>query len=457
MMVWRPDVSATDGPIYRAICSRLAADVASGVLQPGERLPPQRELARLLGVDLTTVTRALTEAAAAGLVVSEGRRGTFVRVPPQQDDVEAASGGAASGMNMPPEPGDGSLRARFSEGMAAILTERNPPLHYQPAGGTLAQREAVAGFFSHLIPGTSADQCIVTAGSQHALYALLSMLTRPGDCVAVGCLAYPGLIAAARRLGIKLVPLAMDAGGIDPDALDAAARRHRLTALYVVPTNDNPTTATLPTSRRVAIAKLAREHGFTIIEDDAYGRLPLQPLPPIASHAPECTWHIATAAKLLSPSLRVGFVRAPTVRLALALAAEAQVTSGMAPPLNAMLVSRWLADGTFLRLLASIRAEAQVRMAEAASLLAAWQPRFHPEGYHLWLPLEDAGAADAIALRAVSAGLPAVAGSAFAVADPAGHAGLRISLGGSSSRARVRREIQRLDALLAQTVQSTII
>lgn len=456
-MVWRPDVSAADGPIYRAICSRLAADVAGGVLQPGERLPPQRELARSLGVDLTTVTRALAEAAAAGLVVSEGRRGTFVRVPPQPDDAEAASGEAASGMNMPPEPEDGSLRMRYAEGMAALLKETNPPLHYQPVGGTSAQRGAVAAFLSHLIPGTLADQCIVAAGSQHALYALLSMLAGPGDRVAVGRLAYPGFSAAARRLGIRLVPLAMDDDGIDPDALEAAAKRERLTALYVVPTNDNPTTATLPAPRRIAIARLARQHGFSIIEDDAYGRLPLQPLPPIASYAPERTWHIATASKLLSPSLRLGFVRAPTVRLAFGLAAEAQITSGMAPPLNAMLVSRWLADGTFLRLLASIRAEAQARMEEAGRLLAAWKPRFHAEGYHLWLPLEDSAAADAVALQAVSAGLPAVAGSAFAVADPAGHAGVRISLGGSSSRARVRREIQRLDALLAQTVRSTII
>lgn len=456
-MGWSPDVSAAEGPLYRAIRDRLAADVASGALQPGERLPPQRELARLLGVDLTTVTRAFAEAAAAGLVVSEGRRGTFVRVQPQQEEADAAPGEAASGMNMPPEPEDGSLRQRFADGIAAILKERSPPLHYQPVGGTLAQRETAAAFLSHLMPETSADQCVLTAGSQHALYALLSMLTRPGDCVAVGCLAYPGFIGSARRLGLRLLPLAMDAKGIDPGALEAAAKRHVLTALYVVPTNDNPTTATLPHHRREAIAGLARQHGFTIIEDDAYGRLPLRPLPPIASLAPECTWHLATASKLISPSLRVGFVRAPNVRQALALAAEAHVTCGMAPPVNATLVTRWIGDGTFLRLLASIRSEAKARMGDAERLLAGWNPSFHADGYHLWLPLQDGTAADAIALRAVSAGLPAVAGSAFTVGESAANPGLRVSLGGSSSRARVRRELQRLDALLAQTQRSTII
>lgn len=456
-MSWNPDLSGAERPIYRAIARRLESDVASGKVQPGEKLPPQRELARRLGVDLTTVTRAFAEAASNGLIVTEGRRGTFVRMPRPVGEADSSPVEAASGMNMPPEPEDGSLRRRIAEGVAAIMKEAAPPLHYQPAGGTAEQRTAAALFHSHLIPGTSADQCVVTGGSQHALYAALSILARPGERVAAGCLTYPGFLAAARRLGLDPVPLPMDGGGIDPDALEGAVRSKPIKALYVVPTNDNPTTATLPLSRRKAIAGVARRHGFAIVEDDAYGRLPAQPPRPIASLAPELTWHLATVSKLISPSLRVGLVRVPTVRDALALASATHETSGMPPPVNATLVARWIEDGTFLRLLASIRAEGQARAEEAGRILAAWTPKCHPDGYHLWIPLPRGIAADSIALQAVSAGLPAVAGSAFAMDGSAAGEGLRISLGGSGSRARLRRELERLDALMARAARSILV
>lgn len=449
-MSWIPDLSGAEGPIYRAIARALERDVAEGVVRRGEKLPPQRELARRLGVDLTTITRAFAEAAAAGLIVSEGRRGTFVRQEtPAEDDVLPVE--AASGMNMPPEPEDGSYRQRYVDGLAALMKDRSAPLHYQPAGGTEAQRAAAASLLSAIIPGTLADQCVVTSGSQHSLHSVLSLAAGPGDSVATPFHAYPGFLAAARRLGLALRPIASDGEGILPDALEAVARHGPLKALYIVPTNDNPTTATLPESRRKRIAALALRFGFAVIEDDAYGRLPARGSPPIASFAPERTWHLTTMSKLLSPSLRVGFVRAPTLRDALALADRTYETAGMPPPFNAALVARWIFDGSFERLLDSVRAEARIRMAQAAAVLGPLGARWHPEGYHLWLPLRPGINADRIAARAVAAGLPAVPGSIFAADPLEGSEALRISLGGSASRARLRREIARLGALVEES------
>ncbi|WP_129790900.1 PLP-dependent aminotransferase family protein [Sphingosinicella sp. CPCC 101087] len=450
-MGWLPDLPATKAPIYRAIAEVLARDIDEGRVLPGDRLPPQRELARRLGIDLTTVTRAYAEAAAAGLTVSEGRRGTFVReraVSRSDDPGEEVS----SGMNMPPEPDDGLFRRRLCEGVAMLMQERAAPLHYQPVGGTESQRAAAAAFLSGLIPETSPDQCIVTAGSQHALHALVPLVASHGERVAVGGFTYPGFLAAARRAGVKLVHLPIDEDGIRPDALERAAAQSALAALYIVPTNDNPTTATLPLPRRREIATLARRFGFAVIEDDAYGRLPEHPIAPVASIAPERTWHIATTSKLLSPSLRVGFVRAPTVRDALALAAAAHETAGMAPPVNAALVARWLDDGTFQRLLAGVRAEARVRMAAATAIFGPSVARWHPDGYHLWLRLDPGAAADRIAAEAVATGLPVVASSAFAVASDMRLQALRVSLGGSASRQRVKRELERLRALIGRDV-----
>jgi len=449
-MAWRPDFSADGKPFYLAIADALATDIRLNVVQPGEKLPTQRALAAAMGLDLTTITRAYAEAARRGLIVGEGRRGSFVRGRQADGDSALAGGEAASGMNMPPEPEDGSLRRAIAEGTAALLDDRLAPLHYQPPGGTEAQRAAAAAFLAPLIPETGPDHLAVVAGSQHGLHATLSLLLTKGDRIAAPALTYPGFLAAARRLGADIVPLPMDAAGILPDTLEQAAQAAALTAVYLVPTNDNPTTATLTLERRKEIARLALRYGFAIVEDDAYGRLPADPLPPIAAFAPKLTWHIASLSKLISPSLRVGFVRAPGVREAHALAAAAHESAVMAPPLCAALAANWIADGTLNRLAAAVRTEASARMKEAAAILGPAGARFHPEGYHLWLPLPHGADAGQVAAQAIAAGLPAAPGSAFAAVPDRPVQALRISLGGSAPRIRIVREIRRLDALLAQ-------
>lgn len=455
-MAWRPDFSADGKPFYLAIADALAADISRGRVQPGERLPTQRDLAEMMGLDLTTITRAYAEAARRGLIVGEGRRGSFVRGRAAETDAALAGGEAASGMNMPPEPEDGAVRRAIAQGVAALLEGRLAPLHYQPPGGTEAQRAAAASFFAPFIPETGPDQIAITAGGQHGLHAALSLLIAPGDRIAAPAFTYPGFLSAARRLGAEIVPLAMDTDGILPEALEQAAKAGPLKALYVVPTNDNPTTATLPLARRTRIAALARHHGVAIVEDDAYGRLPSEPLPPLAALVPELTWHIASVSKSISPALRVGFVRAPGVREAHALAAMAHESAVMAPPINAALVANWIFDGTLYRLAASVRAESAARMREAAAILGPAGAHFDPEGYHLWLPLPPGADASRIAGQAIAAGLPAAPGAAFAIVPGEAPQALRISLGGSAPLVRIVREIRRLDALLAQTGGSLV-
>ena len=99
------------------------------------------------------------------------------------------------------------------------------------------------------------------------------------------------------------------------------------------------------------------------------GLLPEQPLPPIASYAPDQTWHIASVSKVLSPGLRVAWLRAPTVAQAWRLAADMHETAIMAPPLNAAIVADWAGSGVFKRLAAAVRTEAQVRQALVTKIL----------------------------------------------------------------------------------------
>src|SRR3954451_21916185 len=104
------------------------------------------------------------------------------------------------------------------------------------------------------VPHAHADKLVIFPGAQTILFNLLAYLARPGDIVLTEALTFPGIKAAAAQLGVRLVSVAMDDGGILPDALAKACRTHKPKAVYLIPTLHNPTTATVSAERSGAIA-----------------------------------------------------------------------------------------------------------------------------------------------------------------------------------------------------------
>ena len=446
MTHWLESLPANGQPKYLAIADAIEQAVRTGALRPGERLPPQRALADRLGVDLTTVTRAYGMARDAGLIEGAGRLGSYVR---NSAGLPLADLTGDNGMIMPPQPGSALLPEAIRTGMARLLRAggQSPLLQYQPSGGALRDRQEAAQAFTARGIATGEDEMIVTAGGQNALHAIIGTMFAPGDTICAGASTYPGLLALARRFGLRVRVASADRDGLDPDAVQAAALAGAK-ALYLVPTNDNPTTATLDMERRLRLAALVRHHGLTLIEDDAYGQLPAQPLPPLAALAPESSWHIASASKIISPVLRVAHVRAPSAEAARRLAGDIHETAIMAPPLNAALVTLWLRDGLFGELVAKVRAEGLARQRIAAPWLAGTDHAAHPEGYHIWLRLPHGADAEGLAARLRPAGLSIVSGSAFAVDPAAAEPAVRISIGGAIDHVRLGRAFAELQTLM---------
>lgn len=443
---WAPDLSAAGGPKYLAIVAALEQAIRTGALRPGERLPTQRELARHLTVDLTTVTRAYGIARDAGLIDGVGKLGSFVR---NSAPLIIGSFAENSGMILPPQPGFGLLGDAMRTGLTRLLRAGggSPLLQYQPPGGSVQDRRQAAVAFTARGLATGEEQVVLTAGGQNGLHAIMATVLARGDRLCAGRSTYPGLLTLARRMGLRIEPLDWDSGGIDPDAFAQAAARG-IKALYIVPTNDNPTTATLDEERRQALVAIARHHGVAIIEDDAYGLLPARPPVPLAALAPERTWHIASVSKIISPVLRVAHVRVPDGADAAALAAAAQETAVMAPPVNAALVTSWLRDGGFDRLVAAVRAEGVARQRIAARHLAGRDYAAHPEGYHIWLKLPDEADPAALAETLGPAGLSIVPGGAFASGASVGGQAVRLSIGGAIDHGQLDRAFARLAVLL---------
>ena len=362
---WVPQIEGAVGPIYLAIADAIGAAVTAGTLRAGDRLPTHRALADSLKVDLTTVTRAYTEAQKRGLLQARVGRGTFVRSEPSAAPVRAhlPDGPVDLGMNLPPIPTNPPLPALLQQGLSRLLAETDPALllTYRTGCGSADERAAGAAWLRPTLGEIDPERVLVCPGAQPALFSILGMIAASGDVVLTDPLTYPGIRGAASQLGIRLAGVRGDADGMLPDALDEACHTLRPKALYCLPTIQNPTTTTMPLERRRAIAEVARRHGLRILEDDAYGLLPSAPLPALAALAPELTFHVATVSKTLSPALRVAWVVAPDARQATRLCATLRRSVLMGSPLLTGLLANWVHDGTAGAILAAVRRESAAR------------------------------------------------------------------------------------------------
>jgi DNA-binding transcriptional MocR family regulator len=452
MDFWTPTIAGDAGPKYLAIVRALTEDIRAGRLPPGARLPPQRALAKQLDVDLTTVTRAFNEARRAGLIDATAGRGSFVRgsAPPavvlRRQDLSAS---IDFSMNMPPQPAAARLAERMEAGLSRLAGSAGflDRMQYQDSAGTLADRAAAAQWLGRRLGTLPVQRVLVAGGAQVVLAAVLAALLKPGDALGVPTLTYPGLRMAAERRGARLVPLACDEEGLVPESFLECCRADRPRALYLVPTLDNPTTATLPAARRERIAEIARLHGVAIIEDDAYGALPLEGPAPLAALAGDMTWHIATLSKCVSPGLRIAYVAVPGTNEAVRLAAELRALNMMASPLTAALASQWIAEGELDAVVAAIRQENNLRQAVAREVLRDLEMRSHPCGHHLWLQLPEPWRRGELGAHARQLGLSVILSDAFAV-GPAPEA-IRVSLGAAPDAETLRYGLSLLATLLA--------
>jgi DNA-binding transcriptional MocR family regulator len=446
---WAADVRGARGPIYLAIANALAGAVGRGEMLPGEQLPPHRSLAAALGVDLTTVTRAYTEARRRGLVDAAVGRGTFVRSDAGLGDAVAPSVVDMS-MILPPQPERPILRDLLRDGVARLLRHEDPAtlMAYRNGAGTMQDRMAGAAWLRPVLGSVSPQRVLVCPGAQSAVHAVLATLTRPGDTIVTESLAYPGLRALAPHFGLKLLGAPMDGQGLIPDALDALCRERKPAAIYCTPTMQNPSAVTMGTERREAVAAIARRHETVVIEDDAYGLLASAPERAISALASERSFYVATTAKTLSPGLRTAYLVVPPGRHAERVMTALRAATLMASPLLTGLVTMWVREGTARDILDGIRREAVVRQAVARAVLP---PCFeaHPEGLHCWLHLPAHWRQGEFVAYVRARGVALVASDAFQVSGLPPNA-VRLALGVAPDAGRLRDALADVrDALLA--------
>lgn len=451
---WIPQLASDGTPRYLALANAIAEDIRTGRLTVGQRLPPQRELADCLSMHFTTVARGYVEARDRGLIDSRVGQGTFVsgRKKVRSADYTYPSRPVDLSMNLPPEPRDAALIERMQSGAEHVVRGLLPLLRYQGFGGAQADKDAASTWLGRRAMSPAQDRLFIAPGAHAALDGILRVVAKPGDVILCEEITYPGIRSIAAQQRLNLSGLAMDSDGVDPQAFRDACERLKPKALYLNPTLQNPTTLTMPLTRRQEVAAIARDFGVPVLEDDAYGFIPArgQQPAPFATIVPELTWHIAGLSKCIGAGLRAAYVIVPDTRVAWPFASAMRSSTIMASPLTVAIVTKWIEDGTATSLLRAIRSETTERYKLARSILPEGSFRGDPLSFSIWVELTGEWTRTAFVEHMRSTGVGVVASDAFVVDTQAVEA-VRLCLGGPADRQQVKGALEYAAHALAET------
>ncbi len=344
-MSWRPNLEKNGRAVYQTLARQLEADIQSGVLRPGTKLPPQRELANFLDINVSTVSKAIKLCELKGLLSGTVGSGTFV-----------AYGALSSGnllirhdknlvINMgptaPESSGNGLLLKMTREMLSEAEAERL--FSYYPPGADEWQKDAATRLLLHCGHCAQREQILFASGGQNALTAILGALFSRGDRIAVDDHTYPGIKTAAAMFGVQLVPVPSGRDGMDTDVLNALCKTEKIRGIYLIPACHNPSTACISEKKRLEIAKIVKACGCILIEDGTYQILHSDSVG-ISDRVPEQSVYIVSLSKGIAPGLRLAYISVPAAWRA--AVGDALYSLNVATvPLMAELSARVIASG----------------------------------------------------------------------------------------------------------------
>lgn len=359
----------------------ITTAIASGELQPGDRLPATREIAELVGVNHLTAVRAYRRMREHGQVTARVGAGTFVR-DPRAVDAPADQPDWQRYVLPPPAVSDHSRAVSTAHEQAVDegtvpLSVGYPPTRTLPAAawaghvadaiaelGPLAMQygpiEGLPGLRGQLatLHGDDPDDVIVVNGAMQGLSITARALIRPGEAVAVESPTFMGTIEVLRDAGARLIPVPVDEDGIDVDELARVAVREDLRAVFLQSRLQNPTGYDLAPDRAERLLELARRHAFFVVDDEVWSELRFAGRDPggLRHRAPAHVIAVGSFSKTLGGGLRLGWIRASGGMLE-RLALAKHTDDLHSPTLTQYAAERMLAAGEYPEHLARIRDE----------------------------------------------------------------------------------------------------
>lgn len=414
--------SAGKGPLQRKLAHAVIEAIRHGALNPGIRLPSERDLAHALTISRTTVVGAYEVLRDGGWVESRTGSGTWV----SQSRVVAAARGAAQAGALAASPLLGLLSSRNGEDLVDLVLGAPLPLAGLPpdlfalpaedhaalvndpryyALGFPALRQAIASYYVRAGLATRPEQILVTNGSQQGISLCAALYLERGDSVLVEDPAYFGALDAFRAAGARVMGVALGTEGVAPATL-----RQRIIAtsphlVYLTPTFQNPTGVLMPRAARKEIARIAGDLGVPIIDDGTFLDLAFEgsPPPPVAAFAPDApVITLGSLSKLIWPGLRIGWVRAPEAIVERLARLKSAIDLG-SPLLTQAIAVRLLSQMEKIRKLRwqQLKPRRDLLANLLRERLPEWEFRLPSGGLFLWvkLPRGDARELAQTALR----------------------------------------------------------
>ncbi len=448
--------SANGKPSLKAD-ARIAADLRRRLarLAPGALLPSVRELSAEYTASPVTVHRAMAQLMREGHVITRPGDGTYVAERAHETTradsswqltvLGPASDPASSAAFELPAPGVLSLGSGYPDVSLQPLALLSKAARRAAANARAWDRLPPEGhpelrlWFARDVGGdATANDVILVSGGQAALAATFRTLVPFGGPILVESPTYFGALGVARSLGLKPVPVPLDAEGIRADLLEAAFASTGARALYLQPAFSNPSGITLSPERRKDVLRLAERAGAFVIEDD-YARdlgFGVAPNPPLFREGGDRVVYIRSLTKSTAPGLRVAGVvaKGPVLgRLRMLRATEDWFVSGLLQDTALELVNApgWNAYVRLLRHTLRERRDLAVR-ALAQHWPAVQLPRVPEGGFSLWLKLPEKTDDIAFVSAAARAGVSVTAGAPWFAAERPGPF-VRISTAGASA------------------------
>lgn len=451
---WNPKIETGNKPLYIALADALESDIRLGILKPGEKLPPQRELADRIGVNLSTVTRAFRVCELKGLISGVVGRGTFVA-----SDVKVSL--SLISQNKKPEiiemgqvlplPVTDKVTAKMvKDSLYEMEMERL--IRYCEPAGHLNHRAIGAEWLRRFNVIASAEEILITPGSHNAVTNCLLTLFEPGDRIAVDSLTYPGIKTLSAMYGIRLVPIEMTNEGMSPQGLLNACKNEGIKGIYLMPEVQNPTTSAMTQIFREQIADIIKKYNLILIEDDAYGYTGNFESIPVSTLVPNQGIYIGGTSKLFGPGFRISFVRVPEAYFEL-MEKGLLNTTWMASPITAELVTRLIVTGKAEAILEEKREKARKRNDLALKVLSKYNVAHRPCGFFQWLFLPDGWQGKEFELMAREAGVQVFCAEKFTVGSSSVAPAVRISLSGTDRIEELEKGLRILSSILGKSYQ----
>ncbi|MDM8528899.1 PLP-dependent aminotransferase family protein [Anaerolineales bacterium HSG24] len=335
-------------------------------------------------------------------------------------------------------------------------------LQYSTTDGYRPLREYIAQRYADRYDLTvSADEILITNGSQQGLDLLGKLFLNPADKLLLEQPSYLGAIQAFSFYEPQFIAIPLLEDGLNIEVLTQAVKQHQPKLSYIIPNFQNPTGATYSLEKRQQIADLLIQHGGLLIEDNPYGELIFEgePLSPLRTYLGEQGIMLGTFSKIIAPSFRLGWVcanRKIIAKLTIAKQAADLHTNYLAQ----RIIYQYLQDNNLDAHLAVIK-EAYQHQRDV--MLGMIKQHFPAEvsyikptgGMFIWAALPSGYSAQAMLQQAIQENVVFVPGHPFFVPD-GGENCMRLSFS-NTSPADVETGIQRLGAVMTRFLQDDVV